>query len=315
MTTRPCRRPTPARSHPLRRRPSDQQAAAGFADPVRGVSGGRFEAGWDALMRGWKRRARQTESAAIDRRRAAAARCTPSRRGRRLPPMPAELDAVLRAAATRRHRSPHLETFQWCRGRTRLAVFELHQHLADGERGASDARGRSWTSCRPAGIPARAVRSPSTTTRRNGAAPTFAGSLDCRDRARLGRRRPPTRSRAARGGAVLDLRGNGGGAFSAVLSVAGSLLPPAPVGAAPPLVALTREARGAGDPARGGVGAGLLSGRPEVMDSGRRRRRVRCSWARCRTTVERGSRRRGPPPTARASAPSRDDLALLFMYV
>ena len=43
---------------------------------------------------------------------------------------------------------------------------------------------------------------------------------------------------------MLDLRGNGGGAFSAVLSVAGSLLPPAPVGAAPPLVALTREARG-----------------------------------------------------------------------
>ena len=43
---------------------------------------------------------------------------------------------------------------------------------------------------------------------------------------------------------VLDLRGNGGGAFSAVLSVAGSLLPPAPAGAAPPLVALTREARG-----------------------------------------------------------------------
>ena len=77
--------PTPAPEPSAEAPASDELlAAAGFA-VVRGVSGGRFEAGWDALMRGWKRRARQTESAAIDRRRAAAARCTPSRRGRRLP--------------------------------------------------------------------------------------------------------------------------------------------------------------------------------------------------------------------------------------
>ena len=91
---------------------------------------------------------------------------------------------------------------------------------------------------------------------------------------------------------VLDLRGNGGGAFSAVLSVAGSLLPPAPAGAAPPLVALTREARG---PAIRTLRRrrGPTTGRWRCGPTGRRRARARCSWARCKTTVERASWARG----------------------
>ena len=76
----------------------------------------------------------------------------------------------------------HLETFQWCRGRTRLAVFELHQHLADGVAAwPTNAQKLDFMSTGrefPAGLVLYGRPAP----RHVGMAqrmPKFSGSLDC----------------------------------------------------------------------------------------------------------------------------------------